>query len=289
MRLLSRRLALGPVLALALLTGCGGSSEPSGAASTEPSASAAPSDSAAVALVKASAGQTQEAGSVKVELTSETAVGDQTISFTGQGAFDPAAQRGVFDLDVPAAGGVIQQRIVDGTIYLALPQEPGVFYALDLAEVAGTALGGSTDPIAALQSLEAASDDVREVGTETVRDVETTHYTGTFDVAAAIEQAQGNTRTVLESTLGALDLDRVPFDVYLDEEGRVRRFAQRLELPGSEQTGGQALTSTTSVDVFDFGTQVDVAAPPAEQVKDGAPLLAALQGGGARPSPGPTG
>lgn len=267
-----RRLALGSVLALALTTGCGGGSEPS----ADPAP--AESDLGPVELVRASADATQDAGSARIELTSEIVVGEQTVSFTGSGAFDAAARRGTFSLDVPVAGGVIEQRIVDDTVYLTLPQEPGVFYSIPLADLAGTSLGGSTDPTAALQALRGVADDVKEVGTEVVRDVETTHYTGYLDVAAAIEQAQGLPKAVLQSTLGRLGVERVPFDVHLDEEGRVRRYAQVLEVPAGEQTGGQALTSRSSVDVFDFGSPVEVEAPPSEQVKDGTPLLQLLQG-----------
>jgi hypothetical protein len=64
-------------------------------------------------------------------------------------------------------------------------------------------------------------------------------------------------------------------------------------VPASEQTGGQPLSSVTTVDVFDFGTTVDVQPPPPDQVKDGAPLLEALGGGGtdappSAPEPSPT-
>ena len=282
MRLPHRRLAVGivgPALSLSLLAGCGGSGDSPSADSSAGADTLQP-----VSLVRSSAEATQEAGSAKIELSSETTVGGQTVAFTGAGAFDAAAQRGTFDLEVPAAGGRIEQRIVDDMIYLSLPQEPGVFYSLKLSDVAGTALGGSTDPTAGFQSLKAASDDVEEVGTETIRDVETTHYTGTFDVAEAIEQAQGPTKSVLESTLGTAGLESVPFEVYLDDEGRVRRFVQTLELPASEQTQGQPLTSRTSVDVFDFGTTVEVEPPPADKVKDGAPLLQALQGAAGGPT-----
>jgi hypothetical protein len=289
-RLPVRRLAVGPALLLALVAGCGGSSDPSAEPSAAPTGAPSTAEAQGAAqVVQASATRTQEAGSARVELTSETVVGDQTISFTGTGAFDAAAKRGTFQLDAPAAGGTIEQRIVDDTIYLTLPQEPGVFYAMPLEDIAGTPLGGSTDPTAGFAALEAVSDDVREVGTETVRDVETTHYTGTFDVAAAIEQAQGTQKTVLQSTLGPLRLDAVPFDVYLDDEGRIRRFTQTIEVPAGPQTNGQAVTSTSTVDVYDFGTQVEVEPPPDDQVKDGSQLLEALTGGagggGTAPAP----
>ncbi len=274
-----RRLAPGLTLTLALVAGCGGAQEsgPGPAADTL----------APVAAVRAAADTTQEAGSARIALTSDTQVGEQTLSFTGEGAFDPATRTGTLRLDVPAAGGTIEQRLLGDTVYLALPQEPDVFYELDLEALVGTSLGGNSDPTASFETLRGVSDDVREVGTESVRGTQTTHYSGTYDVQAALEQTEGVTRTLLESSIGRLGLSTVPFDVFLDEQGRVRKLEQVLTLPASEQTGGKEVTSRTTVEAFDFGTAVEVTAPPAEQVKDGAPLLEALQGAGGGAGPGP--
>ena len=103
----------------------------------------------------------------------------------------------------------------------------------------------------------------------------------------AIQQVQGAARTVLEATLGRTTLPRVPFDAYVDAQGRMVKFTQRLELPPSERTSGQPLVSSFTLELFDFGAPVTVVPPPAESVRDGAPLLAALQqvAGGAPPIP----
>jgi len=243
-------------------------------------------------VVRTAALETARTGSSRVALTSTTAIGPQTVTFAGEGAFDYATNTGQLAFDVPgpggpAAGGTIEQRMIGNDLFLMLPQQAGVYYRLLVSDVAGTSLGNSTDPTASLQAL-AGVDNVREVGVESVRGVETTHYTGEYDVAQAIEQAQGAARTILETTLGRTALPRVPFDAYLDEQGRMVKFMQRLELPPSDRTSGQPLLSSFTLELFDFGTPVTVVPPPAESVRDGAPLLAALQQ--ARPTaPAPPG
>ncbi|MBC7375323.1 MAG: hypothetical protein H7323_15145 [Frankiales bacterium] len=277
---LRSRVIILPALAALALTGCSGTDSPAPQA-------AASSDAAAVSLVQTAAQSTAETGSSKFALTSTTAIGGQNVTFSGEGAFDYTAKTGQLMFKVPgqgrSAGGTIEQRIVGPDLYLTLPQTPGTFYRLKVADVAGTSLGGSTDPIASLRALEGVSA-VSKVGDEQVRGVQTTHFRGSYDVAQAIAKATGAAKTVLESTLGASSLKQVPFDAFLDGQGRIVRFEQQIELPASAATRGQALTSKTVLELFDFGTTVKVVAPPAAKVKDGAPLLAALRSSAPKPA-----
>lgn len=280
---LRSRLLVLPALAALALTGCSGNDSPA------PQAAASAQDTAGVAVVRTAAQTTAETGSSKFALTSTTAIGGQDVTFSGEGAFDYTAKTGQLMFKVPgrdgaaAGGGSIEQRIIGPDLYLTLPQMPGTFYRLKVADVAGTSLGGSTDPIASLRALEGVAD-VSKIGEEQVRGVQTTHYRGSYDVKQAIAKATGAAKTVLESTLGASSLEQVPFDAFVDGEGRIVRFEQQIELPASEATRGQALTSKTVLELFDFGTTVAVTAPPAAKVKDGAPLLAALKAAVPKPA-----
>ncbi len=281
-----------PVLACVVLTACSGSDSDSG-----PAAASSGGSAEAAEAVRTAAGGTGEDGSSKIVLSSTTAVGGQDVTFAGQGAFDYAADNAQLTFQVPGAdgapngGGAIEQRIIGPDLFLTLPQQPGTFFRLKVADVAGTSLGGSTDPTAPLDALQSVTE-AEQVGQEQVRGVATTHYSGTYDPKAAVEQAEGAARTLLESTLGVTTLERVPFDAYVDDEGRIVKFEQQLELPGTEQTGGQPLTSRTVLELYDFGSVVTVEAPPASQVRDGAPLLAALKAAvpqsSAAPSASPT-
>lgn len=278
--MLRHRLALTTATAVAALalTACSGDAEPGAA----PSPGQGASDGVAVEAVKAAGRQSTGGGSSKFVLTSTTAIGGQDVTFAGQGAFDHAADKGQLSFAVPGAdgssdgGGRIEERIVGPDLYLTLPQQPGTFYKLKVADVAGTSLGASTDPTAALSALQGVAE-VREVGQGQVRGATATHYRGTYDVQAAIAAATGANRALLRATLGSASPDKIPFDAYLDGEDRLVRFEQELALPATARTGGQALTSRTVLELFDFGTVVDVVAPPAANVRDGAPLLASLK------------
>lgn len=251
---------------IALLSACGGSDGAPGGGG----------DLAPAAAVRAAA---ETSGTSKFALTSETVVTGKPLQVTGAGAFDHGSKEGTLTLTLPA--GTVDQRVVDDSVYLALSQQPGVFYELSLAEVQGTSLGGSTDPSASYAALAAAGDDVEEVGEEQLRGAGTTHYRGTLDVQEALATLKGSAKQVAEATLGRAGKDELPFDAWIDDEGRLRKYVQELEVPAGPTTGGQPVQSTTTLELYDFGTEVDVEVPPAAQIRDGAPLLRALRGAGA--------
>lgn len=271
--MLHTRLRLLAALAAALvllLSACTATPEP-----------AAPPGVPADVLIRAAMGQTTSAGSSRFALTSTTTIGGTDVTFAGEGSYDYARRTGQMVFQVPgpqaeAAGGTIEQRMLGDELYLMLPQQPEVFYKLLVSDVAGTTLGSSTDPTAALQALTGVSE-VNRIGTEQIRGQETTHYEGRYDVAQALAGTEGLPKVVLQSTLGRTTLEQVPFEAFLDAEGRVVKFEQRIEMPASPLTGDQPLISTSAIELFDFGTEVTVTAPPGEAIRDGAPLLAALQ------------
>lgn len=269
----ARRLLLA-ALGLTVLVGCSDADK------------RAPAGPAPEVLIRAAAEQTTSAGSSRFVLTNTTAIGAQDVTVAGEGAYDYAKKVGRLTFDVPgpggkAAGGRIEQRLLGKDFYIKLPREQS-FYKLLISDVAGTSLGNSTDPIASLQALAGVSE-AREVGTETLRDIPTTRYSGEYDAALALQQAQGTAKLILTTTLGRVTDQRVPFDAYLDSQGRMVKFAQRLELPATSQTNGQPRISTFTIELFDFGTVVDVVPPPELEVKDGAALLESLKDASPRP------
>jgi hypothetical protein len=56
----------------------------------------------------------------------------------------------------------------------------------------------------------------------------------------------------------------MPFDVYVDDSGLVRRLAMELAITA----GAESVTMLMSMDLFDFGVDVNVQAPPAGAVLD---------------------
>jgi hypothetical protein len=61
--------------------------------------------------------------------------------------------------------------------------------------------------------------------------------------------------------------DQVPFDVYLDGQGRVRKVRHRFSFVTEGQKSPVAVASTTLL--YDFGAPVDVALPDDEDIYAG--------------------
>jgi hypothetical protein len=248
-----------------LLAGC--SQEPQ-----RPRAAPSPTGPPPASLVRAAAAQTDGQRTSRYELTTATTVNGSEVVFKGEGVYDWAKDTGQTTYETPV--GTVQQRLVGPDLFLVLPQQPTVFFKLKAADVASSPVGGTVDPTAQLHTL-AAVDEVEVVGEEEVRGEPTTHYRGTYDVARALGAARGTQQAALRSSLGAAakGVRQAPYDVFLDEEGRLRRLTQTIEVPSSAQT----LTITTTLELYDFGVPVAVAVPPGPSQRDGAPLLAALR------------
>ncbi|HWS46728.1 MAG TPA: hypothetical protein VN636_12760, partial [Acidimicrobiia bacterium] len=171
-------------------------------------------------------------------------------------------------------------RVVDGVVYLR--SSPAAKWAkIDLRSVlTGRAAGLSaqTDPAQALAYLAAVSDDVRPVGPDIVRGAATSRYHATLDLARAlarsgISQPVRDRLALLEGRFGAA---RIPLDVWLDPSGRARRIVLTLQLAPLLSSRAAAAVSTGATvgiqeDLFDFGTPVQVTAPPAADVGPAAP------------------
>lgn len=265
MRLLPARRSVAVVLVAFLLAGCGSSDG-------DPDRSR---DTLTAAQAVRTAAEASQQDSSRIELISTTSVGDQNIEVTGAGVQDPRAGMASFKVDIPN-GGSVEMRLVDGTLYLALPGQPG-FSRLDADDLAGTPLAAAAQPTEGLSALEDV-DDVEELGEEQVREEPTTHYRGTIDAAAALKSA-GGTERLEAAGVDPSTIEAAPVDVWIDGQQRVRRFEIRIDLPGSEATGGQTITTSIRIEQYDFGVDVNVEAPPADQVQDGGPLLDQLTGG----------
>ena len=267
----------------ALATGCAPDAD-------APQAAPSPSDPSAVSLLRAAAAATELQGSARYALSTTTRINDQDVVLSGEGVFDWKALKGRTTYVIPV--GKVEQRLLGGTLFFVLPQQTGVFFSIPTAEVALTPLGGTVSPTAQLAAL-AEVTEAEVVGEQEVRDVATTRYRGSYDVPAALQRAQGVQRHALRSSLGAaVDLPEMPFEAFLDEDGLLRRLTQTVEVPASPTTNGQVLTVTTTLELYEFGLDVIVPGPPAEAIRDGAPLLVALRSAlpsaPPRPAPAPT-
>jgi hypothetical protein len=126
------------------------------------------------------------------------------------------------------------------------------------------------DPSQALQYLRAASGNVQEVGREEVRGVETTHYGMRVDLRKVISQAPAEQREQLRATIDQLveqsGVETVPTEVWIDDDGLARRM--RLTYNNMRFAPGQVGDMVMTMDLYDFGVEVDVKRPPKNQVTD---------------------
>ena len=258
-------------LGVSLLAGCGGGSAPATQQEQGSSRTAAE-------VVQAATSATEQAGSSRFSLESVTEVGAQSVTFSGEGLTDAEGREGSATFTLPQGAGTLEQRFLDDVLYLQVPGQPG-WFRLALADLVGTPFESAAQPTGSLDALRSAGADVEEAGEEDVRGEPTTRYTGTVDAEEALGRLDGALRDLADQGLGAAASGTFPFELWIDGQDRVRRFRLTVELPASEATGGQPVSSETTVELYDFGVDVAVEPPPADEVQDGAPLLEALTGG----------
>lgn len=289
------------VVAAVLAAGCGGSSS-SSAASHQPtptgaSAPVAPKGSTSKVLL-ASVQTTAAAKSARVSMTVSSS-GLAAFSLTGDGVVDFA--NGDSQLTVHFGGAAaslvpdgLEERSVDHVEYVEMPGLGGSdhWISIDASKLGISSSSvpglGESDPRQFLASLETVSDNVTKVGSEVIRGVETTHYHATLDLGKSLDQADvpPSLRDAEKQFLGANGTTpTLPVDVFIDGDGYVRRISLGLDLGdlgglgglagGGSGSVGSALSMTVSLDFFDFGTPVNVQAPPPDQVSQ-EPLFGGL-------------
>lgn len=224
------------------------------------------------------------------------------LSFDGAFDFDAKLARVSIDasnLGLPGASGKIETIMEFGdnvVMYMRMPAMGDAtggkeWMKIDLLATLKTACpdtdlsalfrGQSGDPTSGLQLLESAKE-VTTVGEEEVRGDETTHYRVVIDLTKAYattpELAQLTTATTQS------------VDVWLDDDGRVRRFetsqdASTLRMPpclaAAAQTGASPVTGTTKVtyEMYDFGKDVNITVPAPSEVADFQQLMPGVPAG----------
>lgn len=219
----------------------------------------------------AAADNATEAGSSGMRMEMTMDVQGQEIALEGEGEFDFEEQVGEMTMTVSgsALGGQEQSldMILDGEyVYMKMPPElggPG-WQRMATEDIAGAGASQfNQDPSQYLEFLRGASEgEIEEVGTEEIDGVSTTHYKADLSFDKMLDQAPDQEaadeiRAQFEAMGG--DIDTIPSEVWIDEDGLPRR----MQLSMSIEAEGQTAELDMTIDLFDYGVDVEVE-PPAD-------------------------
>ncbi|MFJ7078007.1 hypothetical protein [Streptomyces sp. NPDC098781] len=231
----------------------------------------------ALATVRRSAAALVDARSSKATTSMEMATGGTRVTIRGEGVYDFRKQIGRLRVLLPQdpAGATphrpIMELLAPGALFMknrgaGVPADKWVRVDTRSLSDGNLVTGGATDPYIAAEVLRGART-ARLVGDDEIAGTPVRHYRGTADLGiAAREAAKGNAESLTAAAKG-FATDQVPFDVFLDDEGRIRKVRHRFSFVNGRQQDAVAVASTTLL--YDFGAPVDVRLPDGDDIYAG--------------------
>jgi hypothetical protein len=288
----------GAALAGLGVAGCAHTGSAAGTGNSNPSATSTTttgtaSDGQAVA---ATYQKTVSAGSAKIATSTQVGVGQQSMPLTASGVIDFADHRADLTENLPGGQGTGETRFLGGVLYERLPgplvtqiSHGKPWISLDVGALSQQGNGSvrqlitdsPADPSTVLAYLRGAGDQVNVIGPDTVDGTPTTHYTVLINLdkaAAGQSTAAQNAVHTLEQQLGSHTL---PAQIWIDDQGRLRKFAINATMsgaaPGASTTPTSGpngtITFQFTATLSDFGVPANITAPPADQTTDVTTML----------------
>ncbi|WP_371777079.1 hypothetical protein [Streptomyces sp. NBC_01438] len=225
---------------------------------------------AAGAGTKAGAGTT-----AKVNTSMETAAGGTRVTIRGRGAYDFRSRSGRLKVVLPqdAVGKEehlpITELLAPGALYMmnrgaGVPKDKWVRIDTTALADGNLVTGGATDPMAAAELLLGARA-VTYLGESDLAGVTVRHYRGTTDIGRAARQVPAASRGALTAAAKGFRTDTVPFDAYLDEQGRLRKVRHRFSFANE----GPAVEVVSTTLLYGFGVPVSVKIPAGRDIYTG--------------------
>lgn len=232
-------------------------------------------DADPVALLSAAPDAVREAGSARMSMTMSFAGEGFNVEMAGTGVVDFETGAGTFEMNV--LGQTIEMRTDGETVWMHLPDPipgspitaPWIAVPADQLQSSPQAGAGIDSATGMLDALRGIGGDVEEVGGDVIDGVEVTHYHVVVDlrdaIAAAPEVSRARAEAALQqfSQLGATEM---PIDVWITDGGLPIRQIMRWAPEGVAGVP-DGFEMEMRVDLSDFGTPVEVEAPPADQVQ----------------------
>ncbi|MFB7502028.1 hypothetical protein [Streptomyces broussonetiae] len=255
------------------LTGCGdngGSTTAGKPAALSGSGGGSSAQEQGTTAVRSAYSKTAEGKTARTTLLVKADADGRSVTTHGEGAID--LTRGESTMALTADGKTIEQRVVDQVLYQKVPDQEASsgkpWLKIDLKKAAQQQSVNPQQIGAPAQSAayaKAITDKgVTTVGTEKIDGVDTTRYKVSVDMAKLPGSAQ------LRRELGPTP----PMWIWLDDQGRIRR--EQIDMTVKAPTTAQPVNGaspgqmkvSTMMQFSDFGTKVDVKAPPTAQVTD---------------------
>lgn len=268
----SGKAVVAATVVVGLGVGCGSGCSFSGAAAEDARGWSDP-----VGTLRQAADLLREAGSSKATTSMEMATGGTRVTIRGQGVYDYRGQLGRLTVRLPQdAAGTAEHRpitelLAPGALFMknrgaGVPDDKWVRVETATLSDGNLVTGGATDPYAAAELLRGTLT-AAFVGRSEVDGTGVRHFRGTADLGTAAGFATAGNREALAAAAKGFATARVPFDAYLDDEGRIRKIRQRFSFVNGERRATVAVTSTTLL--YDFGAPADVRLPRSEDIYAG--------------------
>jgi hypothetical protein len=230
-----------------------------------------------VEVVQAAADTLVDTRSSKARTSMEMAAGGTRVTIRGAGVYDYRKQMGRLKVLLPqdpagkAAHRPITELLAPGALFMknrgaGVPSDKWVRVDTRSLSDGNLVTGGATDPLAAAELLRGART-ATYVGESEVGGFAVRHYRGTADLRLAARGASEGNKAALAAAAKGFAANRVPFDVYLDGQGRIRKVRHRFSFVNGQQKTAVAVASTTLL--YDFGAPVDVTLPDDEDIYAG--------------------
>ena len=231
----------------------------------------------AVEAVRQAADALVEARSSKARTSMEMATGGTRVTIRGEGVYDFRRRVGRLKVLLPqdpagtTAHRPIMELLAPGALYMknrgaGVPADKWVRVDTRTLSDGNLVTGGATDPFAAAEVLRGART-AAYVGKKEVAGTPVRHYRGTADLGTAAQDASAGNKEALGAAAKGFATDQVPFDVYLDDAGRIRKVRHRFSFVNGQQSDAVAVASTTLL--YDFGAPVDVRLPDGDDIYAG--------------------
>ncbi|KKD03387.1 hypothetical protein [Streptomyces sp. WM6386] len=231
----------------------------------------------AVEVVRLAADRLVEARSSKARTSMEMATGGTRVTIRGEGIYDYRRRVGELKVLLPQdPAGTSEHRpitelLAPGALFMknrgaGVPSDKWVRVETASLSDGNLVTGGATDPFAAAELLRGTRS-ATYVGETEVAGTEVRHYRGVADLTVAARDASAGNRSALGAAAKGFATARVPFDVYLDDDGRIRKVRHRFSFVNGQQEGTVAVASTTLL--YDFGIAVDVRLPDGDDIYAG--------------------